>query len=54
MAQFLRFAFYSLLWGAPSASGAEITPTLPDMDNASEGKEENREAPIKIGASFFE
>jgi hypothetical protein len=48
-----RLCIYSLLWGVPGYTGTEIIPTLPDMDNASEGKEENREAPIKIGASFL-
>jgi hypothetical protein len=39
--------------GCPNYIGAEITPILPDLDNASEGKEENRETPIKVGASFL-
>jgi hypothetical protein len=29
-------------WGAPLNSGTEIILILPDLDNTSEGKEENR------------
>lgn len=43
---------YSLLWGAPTYIGTEIIPTTPDLGNASEGTEENREVPIEIGTSF--
>jgi len=42
LAQFFELLFYSLLWGASCKREPEIIPTIPDLDNTSEGKEENR------------
>jgi hypothetical protein len=42
LAQFFELLFYSLLWGASCKKEPEIIPTIPDLDNTSVGKEENR------------
>ena len=52
LVQFSNYYLYSLTLGCFFKEPENI-PTSPDLDNTSEGKEENRGAPAKTGAPFY-